>query len=355
MRGIITSSALMAIVMLLLPIAGIASSAAPQNDRCLKCHGNNEITAKQNGRLYIEPNKFDTTSHAVIGCVSCHDKVSAGHPADGNRPAKASCKDCHSQVEQEYTASSHAKNATCTDCHNPHTVKAPSAIAGNDINIMCGRCHESKATIASHAKWLPQAGLHFNSIPCITCHSDSKKHVVTFYIQNKAENKSSVLDDYKFATHDELAKLVSGDKNIKTIIDKNEDNKITLSELRDFNLQLRGKGMRLWGMMTPETVSHDYLSLDDRFDCSYCHAKGTGITQTSFVAMPDNGGGHQRIAVEEGAALDILYGTPDFYTVGSARNIWLNYLGIVIIACGMMMPIGHGTFRFLTRKNRKEH
>ncbi len=31
----------------------------------------------------------------------------------------------------------------------------------------------------------------------------------------------------------------------------------------------------------------------------------------------------------------------------------MNLLGMAIIAGGMVMPIGHGTLRFLTRKNRQ--
>ena len=61
------------------------------------------------------------------------------------------------------------------------------------------------------------------------------------------------------------------------------------------------------------------------------------------------------MAVEKGAILDILFGTPDFYMLGTTRSTALNIVGALIIAGGMMMPIGHGTLRFLTRKNRKEH
>ena len=39
--------------------------------------------------------------------------------------------------------------------------------------------------------------------------------------------------------------------------------------------------------------------------------------------------------------------------VGVTRSKTVDYLGLVIIAGGMVMPIGHGTLRFLTRKNRK--
>ena len=50
--------------------------------------------------------------------------------------------------------------------------------------------------------------------------------------------------------------------------------------------------------------------------------------------------------------LSVLYTTPDFYMVGATRNMALNIVGVMIIAGGLVMPVGHGLLRFLTRKNR---
>jgi hypothetical protein len=52
--------------------------------------------------------------------------------------------------------------------------------------------------------------------------------------------------------------------------------------------------------------------------------------------------------------LSTLYGAPDFYLTGAGRNTLLNKLGLLIIAGGLVMPVGHGFLRFLTRKNRQE-
>ena len=76
--------------------------------------------------------------------------------------------------------------------------------------------------------------------------------------------------------------------------------------------------------------------------------------QQSFIAFPEKNGGYTRIPVEKGAILDILYGTPDFYMLGSTRSTPLNIIGALIIVGGLSFPAGHGFFRFLTRKNRKE-
>jgi hypothetical protein len=79
--------------------------------------------------------------------------------------------------------------------------------------------------------------------------------------------------------------------------------------------------------------------------------------QTSYIALPEPNGTFKRVAVEKGAVLDVLYGTPDFYMMGSTKSTALNYIGLAVICGGLVLPVGHGSLRFLTRKNRakKEH
>jgi len=122
-----------------------------------------------------------------------------------------------------------------------------------------------------------------------------------------------------------------------------------------FNLDTDNQPLRLQGMITPETVTHDFRTLDNRWDCTFCHATGPSARQTSFVALIQEDGSYQRIAAEKGAVLDALYGTPDFYMVGATRSKVLDYIGMVIIAGGMVMPIGHGTLRVRNRKNRQRN
>jgi hypothetical protein len=107
-------------------------------------------------------------------------------------------------------------------------------------------------------------------------------------------------------------------------------------------------------MMTPETVTHDFRLLANRRDCSFCHASGPDARQTSFISLVQSDGSYRRVPVEQGAVLDALYGTPDFYMVGSTRSKALNYIGAMIIAGGLVLPIGHGSLRFLTRRNRQD-
>lgn len=326
------------------------SAAVADNEQCMRCHGQSDIASKSGVKVYIDPARFAATTHAIVGCTTCHDRVSPGHPHDGYAPAKAACGNCHGPVYKEYGQSLHGPKAGCTGCHNPHEVRLPIVMSGEDINSKCARCHDTRKTIQSHSKWLPQADLHIDALPCITCHTGSKDYVITMSIESR---KPGSRGDFKNATYEELAALAKGE-DISRLIDRNGDNLVSLNELREFNHHLRGMNMRLWGMMTPEVVTHTYQILDNRWDCTFCHASGPKAMQKSFIVFPDKNGAYARVAVEKGAILDILYGTPDFYMLGTTRSTALNIIGGLIVAAGLSVPVGHGFIRFLTRKNRKE-
>ena len=323
-----------------------------KNGNCLDCHG---TSGKVGSRFFIDPVKYRHTNHARIGCPACHDgAVAAGHPAVKTASTKTDCRFCHTDIAGEYARSSHAGNTPCNGCHDPHRAMTPSEISGNDINKMCAGCHDHYGITASHAKWLPQAELHIEMLPCITCHTGSKNYVINMYIINRQGIPH--LGKFEPAGYDELKRLAGG-KDILSMIDTNGDHYISLAELRNFNTNPEYKGLHLQGMMTPETVTHSFQILDNRRDCTFCHASGPGAMQTSFIAIPEENGTFRKVPVEKGAVLEALQSTPDFYMTGKTRNSILNKVGLLIIVGGMVMPVGHGFLRYLSRniRNRKEN
>jgi hypothetical protein len=320
---------------------------AMENSDCTECHSDASVVGEN---LVVETLAFDHTAHAEVGCPTCHASITDKHPDDGLTPSKASCSECHDEVSKEYANSLHAENAACSDCHNPHHALGPTEVSGHDMNQQCSACHDHADMQDKHAEWLPQADLHISMLPCITCHSPSDEFVITLYIIKR--QSGNLFGKFQLASYDELKTLAAG-KPIQELVDRNADGYISLAELRMFNLDPENKQLRLQGMMTPEHVSHDFRTQDDRWDCSFCHASGPDARQVSFLSLAEQDGSFRRISVERGAVLDALYGTPDFYMVGSTRSTALNYVGLVILAGGLVMPVGHGTLRFLTRKNRK--
>jgi hypothetical protein len=330
----------------------VSPTLAAAENSCVTCHSDKTIMNK-GVHLYIDPVKYESTTHARIGCVSCHDKVTKRHPADGIRPSRAKCQDCHAAVFAEYNQSMHGKNAGCTDCHKPHAVKSLLAVSGRDINIQCAKCHEYAEMVKSHSKWLPQAALHIDALPCITCHTGSKNYVITMYMAKNVTD--SPWGGGRLAGFNDLQPFLSAGEKVGSLIDVNGDNFLSLSELKKFNTSSRYRSLSLLGTMMPEVVTHNYQILNNRWDCTFCHASGPNAQQTSYLAFPEQDGAYSRIPVEKGAIMDILYGTPDFYMLGSTRSTLLSIIGALIAAGGLMVPILHGALRFITRKRRKEH
>lgn len=321
---------------------------------CQDCHTDTSIVEEGGGYLYVDPARYERTSHADVGCPSCHESVSEDHPDDGVRPSRAGCGECHDDVEAEYGQSAHADNATCTDCHNPHEVQPVVRVSGTDMNCACLECHEEEDVVSSHGAWLTQTTLHIRAMPCVTCHTSSEDYVITFYVE-ALEERSGRSPIVTLATHEELMAKTGEQDSVNSVVDLDADGQVSSEELRLFYRKSRAEGWQLWGMMTPEVATHDYATLDNRWDCSFCHASGPGAVQKSFVALPGPAGDYTRIPVESGAVLDALYGTADFYMIGATRSKILSLLGIVIILGGLAVPLVHGTLRLLTMRNRREH
>ncbi|HLA29378.1 MAG TPA: cytochrome c3 family protein [Syntrophales bacterium] len=344
-------------ILLLLPLmllfmATAIDADAEENGKCIKCHCNRAIITKGDSHAFIDPVKYAVTTHARIGCVSCHYRVTKRHPDDGIRPSRATCKECHAPVFKEYGESLHGGKAGCVDCHNPHAVKPLLSVSGRDINAQCAKCHGNSKIVASHSKWLPQAALHIDDLPCITCHTGSQNYVITLYIAKK--ETTVPFSSFNIAKFEDLNRPLSPGEKIETLIDYNGDGLILLSELQKFNKNSKYKNMSIFGTMMPEAITHSYQILENRWDCTFCHVTGAKGLQTSYLALPTSDGTYRRIAVEKGAILDILYGTPDFYMLGTTRSTTLSIIGAIIAAGGLMVPIVHGMIRLLTRKKRKD-
>ena len=249
---------------LLLFLVGSVPLMALESGDCLGSHSD---TAVVGATFVINPSTFDATAHAGIGCPACHASVGSGHPDDGLPPSKAGCQDCHSDIDREYAGSSHHDSAVCNDCHNPHQARGPTAVSGHDMNQQCRLCHDTAGVVTRHTAWLPQPELHIAMLPCVSCHTAARDNVITLYIV-KRENGSAI-GTLLPTGYSELQELAKG-KQIETLIDGNEDNYISLAELRLFNLNMKNP-LRLQGMITPETVTHDFRLLANRRDCSFSH------------------------------------------------------------------------------------
>jgi formate dehydrogenase gamma subunit len=168
------------------------SAAEPiKNSACLDCHGDKTLTktnaAGKEVSLFVDVAKLAASVHKTNLCASCHADITAKHP-DDNVPAQpANCKACHERQSESYGASVHGlalakgrkDSATCSDCHDGHTIVPPTSPASplhfSRLAETCGACHDQAAKdveASVHGKAV--AAGHREAPTCTDCHSEHK-------------------------------------------------------------------------------------------------------------------------------------------------------------------------------------
>src|ERR1017187_3314166 len=136
-----------------------ASAAEPiKNSACLDCHADKTLTktnaAGKEVSLFVDLAKLTASVHKTNTCASCHADITSKHP-DDNLPAQPpNCKQCHVTQSESYGASVHGlalakgrkDSASCSDCHDGHTIVPPTSPASplhfSRLAETCGRWHD---------------------------------------------------------------------------------------------------------------------------------------------------------------------------------------------------------------------
>ncbi len=169
-----------------------APAAEPiKNSTCLECHGDKTLTktnaAGKEVSLFVDVAKLTASVHKTNLCASCHADITSNHP-DDNVPAKpADCKACHEKQSESYGASVHGlalakgrkDSATCSDCHDGHTILPPTSPASplyfSRLAETCGRCHPQEAKdVEESVHGQAVAAGHRDAPTCTDCHSEHK-------------------------------------------------------------------------------------------------------------------------------------------------------------------------------------
>jgi formate dehydrogenase gamma subunit len=167
------------------------TAADIKNSACLDCHSDKTLTktnaAGKAVSLFVDEAKLAASIHKTNTCVSCHADITAKHP-DDNLPAKPPvCANCHQRQSESYGASVHGlaaakgekNSATCSDCHDGHTILPPTSPASplhfSRLAETCGACHDQAAKDVEesvHGKAV--AAGHREAPTCTDCHSEHK-------------------------------------------------------------------------------------------------------------------------------------------------------------------------------------
>jgi formate dehydrogenase gamma subunit len=157
----------------------------------MECHGDKTLTTTNNAgkeiSLFVDLTKLAASIHKTNTCASCHSDITSKHPDDNVAAKPANCTGCHRPQTESYTASVHglafkagrADSASCSDCHDGHTVLPPtspeSPLHYSKLAQTCGVCHDQVAQeVAESVHGKALAAGHREAPTCTDCHSEHK-------------------------------------------------------------------------------------------------------------------------------------------------------------------------------------
>ena len=120
--------------------------------------------------MFVDETRLGASVHRTNTCASCHANITSKHP-DDNVPAEPpQCAGCHEKQSESYQASVHGlalargqkDSATCSDCHDGHTILPPSSPESPlhfwRLAQTCGACHEQAPPIHRECAWQSSRG-----------------------------------------------------------------------------------------------------------------------------------------------------------------------------------------------------
>ncbi len=144
---------------------------ALDENNCLSCHGNSDLTKTgavgEEISLYVSQEMVNTASHRFIDCTTCHTSEPHKVATPLTKLSLAEkCGSCHQYEYKLHLESIHGQQlvqgnpdvATCVDCHspegNPHSVirvleyNAPAY--KKNISQTCANCHGDEELMANY-------------------------------------------------------------------------------------------------------------------------------------------------------------------------------------------------------------
>jgi predicted CXXCH cytochrome family protein len=257
------------------------------------------------------------------------------------------CITCHKEVYTTYKGTTHArhsKGATrCTDCHNPHTVKAYRELDARERVAVCARCHNNY--IEQHA-WLPNTLLHFRHLECSTCHSPRSTKGMVFRLDMRENG------NYIPLSLEQLQSVFRKDVDVQSLVDTDRDSSVVSGELASFLFRLQQglkASVRVNTSIVVTKVHHDYSVKEQREKvCASCHSDRAPFYDFMYLVLPQEVGevylpvrGTILSALPTSAAIDmVLLGETkikkeDWYSVlrakGTERLVQVRELGFKLI------------------------
>jgi hypothetical protein len=339
-------------------IASARDYSAAQNENCRRCHA---------GKFKAYEGSIHSSLAAAGNadaplCSDCHSAhaiqtMTVYEPVTGEP-----CKGCHENIYQAYAGSvhgvarsngnviraSHIQAPICADCHSAHEVNAVAATG--HLKTACLDCHEG-AKLA-HEQWLPNAGMHLDSVSCAACHAPMAERRIDLQLYDELAGMPVGGNGDHAEVANRLAEIDAGGD----ALDPLELWKLVRLGSREghaTNVTLRGRMEVTTGVDAHRIAPR----LDAVRSCESCHQSGSEAFQQVTVSISGPDGRKQRVEADSDVlssaiSVDSIRG---FYAPGGTRIRLLDGLLVLAIVGGLAVPAGHIALgKFLRSRREKE-
>ncbi|HOX25488.1 MAG TPA: cytochrome c3 family protein [Candidatus Krumholzibacteria bacterium] len=158
----------------------VTASAQMDNETCLGCHEDAELTTSDGRSAGVSADGFAASVHGALGCVDCHAQTGDYETTPHyDRYEPVDCARCHAGSVASHRQNFHFKaradgnrNAPrCVDCHatagDPHRLHGLGDAVAEES---CRRCHQAETDLYDAGVHAARPGASTSRPGCVTCH-----------------------------------------------------------------------------------------------------------------------------------------------------------------------------------------
>ena len=155
-------------------------AAAVDNDTCLTCHSDLELTSEAGHKIGVDASALAASVHGGLECTDCHSQEGNWEDVPHFQAyRKVDCGSCHDQAAATFGPSFHGhalargtRNAPdCASCHgaagSPHAIRRLDLRSSEEA---CRRCHKTETSRYDGGVHAEAAAKGLASPGCTSCH-----------------------------------------------------------------------------------------------------------------------------------------------------------------------------------------
>lgn len=333
------------------PIASARAYSLKHNQTCSQCHAA-KFEAYEGS---VHAKLVKTGSEEAPLCSDCHSSH-AIQPRSNYEPKSGEpCSTCHNDIFHAYEESvhgtahsegniirgGHVEAPVCADCHQAHEI---SAVASIDYLVeTCMSCHE--VAQLAHEQWLPNAPMHLQSVGCAACHSPDSELRVDLQLYDRLADAPVGPGEEYAVFHEQLA-AINGDG--LGAMDLWKMIRLTERDGMETDVELRGRLEVATGMDAHRLAD----SAQATRSCESCHESESEAFSNVTVSITRPDGRKQRFEADSEVLSSIFSvdSVSGFYAPGGTRIKLLDYLLILAILGGLLVPVAHIALGKIVRK-----